>query len=502
VKPGKQWFGIAGLLFAGSGVLLLHAQPYLATTVISTAGGCGMRVDVIGSRTSQAEGFVVLLHGLSANKRIMFYLAESFSNQNLRVFIPDLPGHGASPGPFTYDRAESCSEALVQDLIERRAILPDRTFLVGHSLGGAIALRVASHIPVAGAIAISPAPMRPTPGISPEMLPYPSFGALSFNSLVISGAWEPPPQRTAAKNLVPAQPGISDKYVVIPRATHVSLLFDSDVAAQDRAWVARLLKISSDSPIPPHWSLLGFFLGFAGLAILVVPFLREVTGNPDDPPNPEAFTAPSSWSSFAQVAIVSALAVLALSAGVPLRALRIFQGDYLISFFALTGVALLIWNRRLVGPSFSHRSRPLLASAFAAAALIVLFGAWFNLSLYDAWLTPARWLRLPIVALLFLPWFFAEEILLGPAGLESRWRRYFLSLSFRALVWVALVSALFFLHSGEILLLLLSIYFAMFFVLERLAAALVRRETHSPAAAAIFGAILFAGLALAIFPVA
>ena len=502
MKPGKQWFGIAGLLFAGSGVLLLHAQPYRANTVISTAGGCGMRVDVIGSRTSQADGFVVLLHGLSANKRVMFYLAESFSNQSLRVFTPDLPGHGASPGPFSYDRAESCTEALVEDLIERHAILPERTLLVGHSLGGAIALRVATHIPVAGVIAISPAPMRPTPGISREMLPFRNFGALPSNSLVISGGWEPAPQKTAARNLVPTQPGSSDKYVVIPRATHVSLLFNSEVAAQDRAWVARVLKIPSDSPIPPHWSLLGFVLGFAGLSILVVPFLREVAGNLDEPPKPETLSAPLLWISLAQIVVVATLAVSALSAGVPLRALRIFQGDYLVSFFALAGMALLIWNRRLAASAFQMRSRPLLAAAFAAIALIVLFGAWFNLSFYDAWLTSARWLRLPIVALLLLPWLFAEELLLGPARPESRWSRYFLSLGFRTIAWGALVAALFFLHSGEILLLLLSVYFAIFFALERLAAALVRRETHSPAAAAIFGAILFAGLALAIFPVA
>jgi hypothetical protein len=132
----------------------------------------------------------------------------------------------------------------------------------------------------------------------------------------------------------------------------------------------------------------------------------------------------------------------------------------------------------------------------------MLFGAWLDVSFFEAWLTAARWLRLPFLALFLFPWVLAEEILLGPVKPFSRWRRFFLALGFRAIVWAAFIAALFVLHSGEVLLLLLGAYFAVFFILERLAAALMRRETHSAAAAAVFGAILFAGLALAIFPIA
>jgi hypothetical protein len=58
------------------------------------------------------------------------------------------------------------------------------------------------------------------------------------------------------------------------------------------------------------------------------------------------------------------------------------------------------------------------------------------------------------------------------------------------------------LHSGEILFALLSSYFVVFSLLQRLACDLVRFRTQSPAATAIFGAILLAAFALAIFPVA
>ena len=136
------------------------------------------------------QGYVVLLHGLSANKRIMSYITAGFASQGLRVFVPDLPGHGRTDGPFSYERSEQCSENLVRELIARGLLDPERTILAGHSLGGADALRVASHVPVAGVIAISPAPMRPIAGLPPETIPFHGFGALPAHSLIMSAAWE------------------------------------------------------------------------------------------------------------------------------------------------------------------------------------------------------------------------------------------------------------------------------------------------------------------------
>jgi hypothetical protein len=48
----------------------------------------------------------------------------------------------------------------------------------------------------------------------------------------------------------------------------------------------------------------------------------------------------------------------------------------------------------------------------------------------------------------------------------------------------------------------LIVYFVLFSILQRLAIDVIRAQTRSAAAAAIFGAILLAGFALAIFPIA
>ena len=57
-----------------------------------------------------------------------------------------------------------------------------------------------------------------------------------------------------------------------------------------------------------------------------------------------------------------------------------------------------------------------------------------------------------------------------------------------------------FLHNGEILIGLLALYLGVFNFIQRSGMDLVRTETGSAAATALFGAILLAGFCLVIFP--
>src|SRR5204862_7630023 len=122
--------------------------------------GCRMQTTIVEKPGTEAQCSVVLFHGISANKKIMAYLARGFAEQGLRVYVPDLAGHGRTPGPFSPARAEQCGEALLRELRTRGVIDAKSTILAGHSMGGAIAERVAARAPVAGLVAISPAPMR------------------------------------------------------------------------------------------------------------------------------------------------------------------------------------------------------------------------------------------------------------------------------------------------------------------------------------------------------
>ena len=494
--------GAVGILLCVLGFFLARRESYEVRTVLATAGGCNMPTDIYEARSGTPVGSVVLFHGLSANKKVMAFTAQEFANQELRVFVPDLPGHGKTPVPFSPVRVETCAHALVRDLAARHAIIPERSILVGHSMGGAIAARIAANFTVAGVIAISPAPMHPAPGVAPELLLFPTPPVLAAHSLVLSAAWEPASIRQIAQDLVTKSTNSPIKYEVIPGTTHVSILFSPAAFATIRSWTSQILGTDPLAPLPRNMPGLGCIIGLLGLVILAPPFLREMSVPPSqqtsggsDPPSSFLRTAFS-------LAILSVLAVTLLHFFVPFRFLHIFQGDYLASFLLIVGVTMLALHRKSLPGLNSFFTKITASSAAAAILLILLFGAWFELTYYEAWLTPARWLRFPILFLAVLPCHLAEELFLGSPTASTRLRRLLRFFAFRGILWLILVGAIFYLHSAQFIFVLLIIYFALFSLLQRLASEVIRVQTRSVPAAAIFGAILLAGFVLAIVPIA
>ena len=168
MKSRQAMRALAGILLCGFGLWLALPTPYRERTYIFKAEGCRLETTIVEKQVGGAQGSVLLFQGISANKKIMLYFARGFAEQGLRVYVPDLPGHGRTPGPFSPARAEQCGEALLRELLARGMISADRTILAGHSMGGAIAERIAAQVPVAGLIAISPAPMRAAHGLTSE----------------------------------------------------------------------------------------------------------------------------------------------------------------------------------------------------------------------------------------------------------------------------------------------------------------------------------------------
>jgi len=500
-----------GILLCALGYFLAHRESYEVHTVLATAGGCQVATDIYEPRSGSPVGSVILFHGLAANKRVMSFNAQGFANQDLRVFVPDLPGHGRTPGPYSADRDDSCALALVRDLGARKAIVPERTILAGHSLGGAIAIRTASQFPVAGVIALSPAPMRVVPGFSPEMVPFHDVPVLPQHSLILTGQWEPGPIRSLAQELVrpslspPATtpaPLSTSKYEMIPHTTHVSILFSRKTFSALCAWTSQLLGTHPDAPFPANMPALGCILGIVGLAILVPPFLREMNTSPKSAPANPTFTPSFAKALLIATTVALAVALLLASRIVPVHFARVFNGDYLAVFLFLTGLVVLAVYYRALPALKSLLPSSLTSTCASALVLVLLFAGWFELTFYEAWFTPARWLRFPLLLLLLLPWHFAEEILLGPPASSGDLRRLAKAFALRSGIYVALFLGIQYLHSGAILLFLLLAYFVVFTALQRLACDLVRFRTQSPASAAIFGAILLAAFSLAIFPVA
>ncbi|KOX23245.1 hypothetical protein ADK67_21890 [Saccharothrix sp. NRRL B-16348] len=96
---------------------------------------------------------MVLLHGGGADARAWTPVLERFDGR-WRVHAVNLPGHGGEPG-FDYDAGVITATArrVADRLLDLGLVYPH---VVGHSMGGAVALELAGLTPVAGVTALCP----------------------------------------------------------------------------------------------------------------------------------------------------------------------------------------------------------------------------------------------------------------------------------------------------------------------------------------------------------
>ena len=80
---------------------------------------------------------------------------ERFRRLGLNVIIPDYLGYGMSGGSASERGCQATSEAVYDYLVATRGIKPSRIVAAGWSLGGAVAVDLASRKPVAGLIIFS-----------------------------------------------------------------------------------------------------------------------------------------------------------------------------------------------------------------------------------------------------------------------------------------------------------------------------------------------------------
>jgi len=93
-----------------------------------------------------AEGpVVVLVHGLVSDSSTWEPAIVALAARGIRVIAPDLLGHGASDKPASADYSLDGFARSVRDLLDSLDV--PRATLVGHSLGGAIAMHFAYHYP-------------------------------------------------------------------------------------------------------------------------------------------------------------------------------------------------------------------------------------------------------------------------------------------------------------------------------------------------------------------
>ena len=513
----KFWaviLAVAGIVLLLIGAHWIRVAELPKQEIVLTAGGCNTPVTVLQPPPGvQAAGSAIFIHGLSANRRLMMYLAEDFAGHGFQSYAIDLPGHGDSRDAFSFLRAQDCATAAVEALIASHAIDPKTTILVGHSMGGSIAIRMADRDPVAATIAISPGPTIP-----PKRMPT--------NLLVFSASADISVLKQAAQNLADLAGGTRTRpddfaqqrafeLQLLPHATHTSLISDRRVAHNSELWAMRTLfpNISSETialnlDLATYETfgngrrrLAGGALGFIGM-LLIFPLAVSIFAKIGGATYPEVpGLTPRVPMLLAEAAICAMAGVLILTLGVPLKFVHLYSGAYLVSLLVIVGALLLICNFGFALEYASIKRLRLLGAALLGFATFLGIGAWLNWQLSDAWMNAPRWRRFLEMLPFLWVYFFAEEVVLGPVcSGAARAKRFVVFLGLRLEIFLACALGYYALASGQVLLVLLFVYLALFSILQRLATDALRSRTGAATAAALFGAILGAWFIASLFP--
>lgn len=499
LKVREPIFALIGamLLSASAGWISNHAPP--TATFFLEENGCHTPITIFEAsdgRPALADAFVI--HGLAANRLIMQRISSELAANHFRVYVPDLPGHGRNSDPFSFARAEECAAAAILSLARGGRLHPDSTALIGHSMGAAIAVRLAERFPSMATVAISPAPM-----VLPRRMPS--------NLLVFVAQFDLPMIKREAQAIAQAA-GIARhnrtdflqrrafELEYIARATHVGLLYSPYVLQQTALWLNRALR--NDIALPhSHAPDLqpAAALGFVGL-FLCFPFVVSLTCRIFRAEGAESATAtPFFRNAILHGALAALFGVGVLKFFIPLQFVRVLTGGYLASLLLISGLVFLALRWKEAQAQLLCNARAFLSAIALGVISMLVAGAWLSWQMTEAWVTPSRLWRFAVILPAAWIYCFAEEIAIGPPGQRSG-RRFASFLLLRLFLWLACMLALFFLASGQILILLLVVYLAAFSILERLGTDAVRRRTGSAAAASIFSAILAAWFIATVLP--
>ena len=200
---------------------------------------------------------VVLVHGLGGARLQWMPTARKLMSDH-HVVMVDLPAHGESamPDPFSFD---ACAAALDQVLAKQK---PDSTVVVGHGLGGAIALLEARAHPerMKGLIVID-ATLKPPVAIPDQekrrFMEYMDANFDDFLKRVYTGIARDSAEAVAlhARAALVPQPSMR---------VYFHALFDLDVAGATRALKTPLLFVGSSRnwPDTASWTSVARMRGF------------------------------------------------------------------------------------------------------------------------------------------------------------------------------------------------------------------------------------------------
>lgn len=103
---------------------------------------------------AESERVLLYLHGNGANIGANVDQASRFHQLGFSVLLIDYRGYGKSEGNFPTENSVYTDAQAAWDYLIQRGSSPDQIFIYGHSLGGAIAINLATQNPTAAGLIV------------------------------------------------------------------------------------------------------------------------------------------------------------------------------------------------------------------------------------------------------------------------------------------------------------------------------------------------------------
>lgn len=97
---------------------------------------------------------IIFIHGAWAGGWFFKRWSAAFASEGWSAKAITLPGHGPGEDPAGWSLLDYADE------VEESVWQPERTVLVGHSMGGWVAMKVLERLPLAATVLLSPVPPR------------------------------------------------------------------------------------------------------------------------------------------------------------------------------------------------------------------------------------------------------------------------------------------------------------------------------------------------------
>lgn len=163
------------------------------TSSFSGVGGTTIEYDVYEPE-GDPQGLILIAHGLGEHRGRYAHVAPRFTAMGLRAVVPDHQGHGKSGGPRADVRNADVFKSDLESLRKLTVVEGRPTYLLGHSMGGLIALDYAldhqselAALMLSGALVLpgddQPAPLVAIAKILGKILPTLGTLALDPNSV-------------------------------------------------------------------------------------------------------------------------------------------------------------------------------------------------------------------------------------------------------------------------------------------------------------------------------